>query len=216
MVQQFAIRGLGEGDIETGARRAVFFATTAALCLLALRFRRIHGAWLISAGIFLNLVPMAAHGGLMPIALETVEASGHFPEITTNDVGKPIPYSKDIVLAREDIWFEPLSDRYSVSLPGYGGNIYSIGDFVLFAGLGAAAIQLAIPTRTRRAERQTARRPGRARPGWGGPCRSRRAGSSIGLTAIASRANTSTVPCERACPCVRGAANRRSANGKRA
>jgi len=156
VVQQFAIRGLGEGDIETGARRAVFFATTAALCLLALRFRRIHGAWLISAGIFLNLVPMAAHGGLMPIALETVEASGHFPEITTNDVGKPIPYSKDIVLAREDIWFEPLSDRYSVSLPGYGGNIYSIGDFVLFAGLGAAAIQLAIPTRTRRAERQTA------------------------------------------------------------
>lgn len=156
VVQQAAIRGLGDGDFETILRRSVFFTTTAALCLLALRFRRIHGAWLISAGIFLNLVPMAAHGGLMPIALETIQASGHFPEITANDVGQPIPYSKDIVLARSDIRFEFLSDRYALSLPGYGGNIYSIGDFVLFAGLGVAAIQLAIPPRTRRAERQTA------------------------------------------------------------
>lgn len=155
VVQQFAIRGLGEGDIETTLRRSVFFATTAALCLLALKFRRIHGAWLISAGIFLNLIPMAAHGGLMPIALETIQASGHFPEITQDDVGEPIPYSKDIVLDRDDIRFEPLSDRYAISLPGYGGNIYSIGDFVLFAGLGAAAIQLAIPARARRTERLT-------------------------------------------------------------
>jgi len=155
VVQQFAIRGLGEGGIETALRRSVFFVTTAALCLLALRFRRIYGAWLISAGIFLNLIPMAAHGGLMPIALETIQASGHFPEITADDVGKPIPYSKDIVLDRDDIRFELLADRYALSLPGYGGNIYSIGDFVLFAGLGAAAIQLAIPARARRTERQT-------------------------------------------------------------
>jgi len=155
VVQQFAIRGLGEGGFETTLRRSVFFATTAALCLLALRFRRIYGAWLISAGIFLNLIPMAAHGGLMPIALETIQASGHFPEITADDVGKPIPYSKDIVLDRDDIHFEILADRFAISLPGYGGNIYSIGDFVLFAGLGAAAIQLALPARSRKPERLT-------------------------------------------------------------
>ncbi|HNO66614.1 MAG TPA: hypothetical protein PKK39_09730, partial [Tepidiformaceae bacterium] len=39
--------------------------------------------------------------------------------------------------------FFALSDRYVVDLPVYGTNIYSLGDFVLFAGLGLVVIQVA-------------------------------------------------------------------------
>ena len=36
------------------------------------------------------------------------------------------------------------ADRYIVDLPGYGTNVYSLGDFVLFAGVAAAALQALI------------------------------------------------------------------------
>ncbi len=50
---------------------------------------------------------------------------------------------KDILLRRADIHFYALSDRYTVDAPFYGKNIYSLGDFVLFAG-GALVIAQAV------------------------------------------------------------------------
>ncbi len=60
---------------------------------------------------------------------------------------------KDILLWRDDIHFYQLSDKYTVDAPLYGVNIYSLGDFVLFAGGTLVAIQaafsLAAPARGR-------------------------------------------------------------------
>jgi hypothetical protein len=65
-----------------------------------------------------------------------------------------------VLLAKGDIRFEPLSDRYVLTLPGYGTNIYSLGDFVLFAGVGLVGLHAAweaLPARRRRhPERQPA------------------------------------------------------------
>jgi len=151
--QQAAIRGLaldgGAGEI----RRAIFFPSTICLAILALHFRSWIGAWAIAAGIMLNLVPMAAHGGLMPVSYAVVEQSGAFPEITERDLGHQLGNGKDVLLADGEIRFEPLSDRYVVTLPGYGTNIYSLGDFVLFAGVGLVLLQAgweAFPARRRR------------------------------------------------------------------
>jgi hypothetical protein len=144
MTQQASNRLLGEAALQDFVRRAVFLGTTALLCLMALHFRRIVGAWLVAAGIALNLVPIAAHGGLMPIAIETIQDSGYFTNITEADIGKPIGRSKDIVLRRKDIHFAALSDQYVVTIPAYGPNIYSIGDFVLFAGVALAVVQLVV------------------------------------------------------------------------
>jgi hypothetical protein len=142
--QQLANRLLGAATFEDAVRRTVFLGTTVLLCAMALHFRRVLGAWLVAAGIALNLIPMAAHGGLMPIAIETIEASGHFSHISEEDIGQPIARSKDIVLHREDVRFAALSDRYVVTIPGYGPNIYSLGDFVLATGLALAVVQLAV------------------------------------------------------------------------
>ena len=139
--QQLAISNL---DTEGGSgafRQVLFFSTTVALALLALYFRRYWGAWLVSLGIVLNLVPMAFHNGSMPIDYGIIERSGHFPEVTRDDIGRQTNHGKDVVLERGDIHFFALSDRYVVTVPVYGPNIYSLGDFVLFAGLGAVVVQ---------------------------------------------------------------------------
>ncbi len=140
--QQIAIRFVDTEGLSGGVRRALFFTTTVVLVLLALHFRRFWGAWLVAAGIVLNLIPMAAHGGSMPIDYEILASSGAF-EVTPDDIGKQSNAGKDIVLEREDIHFFALSDRYVIDVPVYGPNIYSLGDFVLFGGLALILIQAA-------------------------------------------------------------------------
>lgn len=141
VIQRFGVWGLShEGDAVV--RQVIFFTTTAALIWLALKFRWLLGAWLIAAGIALNLLPIAAHEGLMPVAYETIRDSGKWPEYTEDDIGSQVANSKDVILWRDDIRFEPLSDRYVVTIPGYGPNIYSFGDFVIFGGVALAALQL--------------------------------------------------------------------------
>ncbi|MEO8540570.1 MAG: DUF5317 family protein [bacterium] len=141
--QQIAISNIGTGGRSGSLRQLLFFSTTIVLALLALKLRRFWGAWAVSLGILMNLVPMAFHSGSMPIDYAILERSGAFPEVTPADIGKQTNHGKDVVLNRDDIHFFWLSDRYIVDLPIYGKNIYSLGDFVLFAGLGAVLVQAA-------------------------------------------------------------------------
>lgn len=141
-VQEVGISHLSLEGAASEWRRLLFLATTLVVAGAALHFRRYVGAWLIAAGILLNLLPMMAHGGLMPVAYETIVSSGAFPEITESGIGKQAENSKDIVLWRDDIRFEALSDRYFVTIPGYGPNIFSAGDAVAGVGLVLAAAQI--------------------------------------------------------------------------
>jgi hypothetical protein len=143
LIQQLAIRRIGTAGLAGGLRRTLFLATTVALMALALRYRRFLGAWLIAAGIGLNLLPMMAHGGLMPVSYRVVHDSGAFPEITEADIGQQLGNGKDVLLRDDDIQLAALSDRYALSVPLYGSNIYSPGDFVLFAGVGVVVLQAA-------------------------------------------------------------------------
>lgn len=141
-LQQIAIRSFPLDGAFGFTRRAIFLVTTFVLMLIALRYRRYFGAWIVAAGIALNLIPMIAHGGLMPVSYDVVQESKAFPSITRDDVGHQLSNGKDIVLDPEDIRFGWLADRFIVDLPGYGTNIYSLGDFVLFAGIGLVIVQV--------------------------------------------------------------------------
>ncbi len=143
-IQELAITHLGRNDPDAILRRGLFFLTTCALVLVAFHFRRFAGAWLIGIGIVMNVLPMAAHGGLMPVAYDTVRESGILPHLSEADIGHQLPNSKDIVLEREDIHFYIFADRHTLTLPGYGTNIYSAGDFVLFAGLLVVVVEGAL------------------------------------------------------------------------
>lgn len=153
VAQQVAISNIGTGGAAGAFRQVLFFSTTVVLALLALKLRRLWGAWLVALGILLNLVPMAFHSGSMPIDYAILQRSGAFPEVTRGDIGKQTSHGKDVVLDRGDIHFFALSDRYIVTLPVYGTNVYSLGDFVLFAGLGLVIVQVATGPLLRRGQR---------------------------------------------------------------
>jgi hypothetical protein len=144
VAQRFAVTRLGLDGAEADLRRAIFYVTTVILIGLALMLRHYVGAWLVAAGITMNLIPIAAHDGLMPVAWEVIRDSGEWPELTEADIGGQVPNSKDIILWRDDIRFEALSDRYLITLPWYGANIYSLGDFFVFAGVFATAAQVVV------------------------------------------------------------------------
>jgi hypothetical protein len=140
-VQDLAISRISpDGDL-AWLRRTTFFVATPLVILVALHFRRFAGACLIALGIFMNFIPMAAHGGNMPVAYEVVRDSGNFPNVTEDQIGSQIENSKDVLLWKDDIRFEPLSDRIVFTIPGYRPNIYSPGDVVIFVGVLVAAIE---------------------------------------------------------------------------
>ncbi len=142
IVQQVAVRALPVSDGWDLLRQVTFVVTTGVVVLVAVGLRMLLGAWLVAAGILLNCLPIVAHGGTMPVAWETVQASGAFPSITEDMLGEQIPGSKDVLLLRNDIHLEPLSDRYFIDPPVYRPNIYSLGDFAIFAGIALAIVEL--------------------------------------------------------------------------
>lgn len=142
VVQDVAVSYIGPQSSLAWLRAVFFTGATVGFVALALVLRRYLAAWVVAAGIVLNFIPMAAHGGLMPIAYEVLAESGAFPVVTESSIGSQVENSKDIVLWREDVRFYALSDRFLVTVPGYGPNIYSLGDFVAFAGVGLGAIEL--------------------------------------------------------------------------
>ena len=142
VIQQLAVRVLAPNGVSAGFRRAIFIVTTAILLGVLWPFRRYLGAWLIGAGIVCNLLPIIAHGGLMPISYGVARDSGVFEDLSEADIGHQFRGSKDIILHRDDIHFYPLADRYARDVPGYKPNVYSLGDFLLFGGFALAVLQL--------------------------------------------------------------------------
>jgi hypothetical protein len=110
---------------------------------------------LLAAGLLLNLMPMAANGGLMPVTPSNALAAGFDDEITNLDLGDAVPHSKDVLLLRRDTTFAPLSDTIVLprSLPGRG--VFSPGDFVIAGALLLAAIGAATKLTRDFSSRQT-------------------------------------------------------------
>lgn len=142
--QVLATEHLAVDGAEGVLRRALFLMPAPVVLGVAWRFRHFVGAWIIAAGVILNAVPMVAHGGLMPVSFEAIQANGANPELTPADVGEPIPGSKNILLYRDDIRFEWLADRFHPDWPGVGNAIFSAGDAVEAVGIAAILAQAAV------------------------------------------------------------------------
>lgn len=95
------------------------------------------GFWLIGAGITLNLLVIAANGGLMPISPET--ASGLYPHRSPQDwqVGVQLVGSKDILLTAAQTRFLWLADRFFIAFDPWlpFRTAFSLGDVLLASGI---------------------------------------------------------------------------------
>ncbi len=96
--------------------------------------RHLHGMTLITLGLLLNLLVMAANGGWMPVSPEAVRRAGLAHLAPSLAPGARLSSSKDIVLLRAQtrLWF--LSDIFVLPKPFPVSSVFSIGDVASVLG----------------------------------------------------------------------------------
>jgi hypothetical protein len=116
-----------------------FLLPAAHLLLLPFLLRNLSfwGIRLILLGLLLNVAAMVANGGLMPVEGSAVEAVGRH-QAGELEVGSPIPGSKNVLLAREDVRLRELSDILVLPVPPPFTRAVSAGDLFVFAGVVVA------------------------------------------------------------------------------
>lgn len=119
------------------------------------------GFVIIGIGLLLNLLPIVANGGLMPITPEAVVSAGQAESIEGLTDGDAIPYSKNVLMEEENTHFYQLSDRIAWNSPIFI-RAFSIGDLVIAAGLLVMLADLFLPRMQRATRGPTG--PWRANP----------------------------------------------------
>lgn len=98
------------------------------------------GVRLIALGLALNVLVMAANGGLMPVTTEAVDTVGrHEPESLV--VGSHIEGTKNVYLYEEDVRLAILSDRLILPLPKPFTRAASMGDVAIVLGIALACVE---------------------------------------------------------------------------
>ena len=115
------------------------------------------GFVIIGLGVLLNILPIVANGGLMPVTAENLAKVDLTHRIEGRQEGEAIPYSKNVLKAREDIQFYELSDRLTWDNPVFF-RLFSIGDLVIAAGMLVMLGDLFLP-RPQRISRDAASVP---------------------------------------------------------
>jgi hypothetical protein len=132
-----------------------FLLPVAHLLLLPFLVRNLSfwGIRLILLGLLLNLTAMAANGGLMPVEGSAVEAVGRH-QVEDLQSGSPIPGSKNVLVASEDVRLRELSDILVLPVPRPFTRAVSVGDLFVFTGVVIAYAEV-----MRRTGAWTIRRP---------------------------------------------------------
>ena len=99
------------------------------------------GARMILLGLGLNLIVMAANGGLMPVAPPVVEAIGKH-SVDELRMGDPIPGSKNVLLERDQTHAQWLSDAIVLPIPRPYKRAVSVGDLAVFGGVALTFVEI--------------------------------------------------------------------------
>lgn len=126
----------GLASVGDGREWLPFLLPVAHLLLLPFLLRNLSfwGIRLILLGLLLNLTAMLANGGLMPVEGSAVEAVGRH-QVEDLQSGSPIPGSKNVLVASEDIRLRELSDILVLPVPRPFTRAVSVGDLFVFTGV---------------------------------------------------------------------------------
>lgn len=94
---------------------------------------RIPGIPLAGAGFLLNTIAIAVNGGYMPVGLEQARFAG---KLMLYSGGSEAVANNSIVLAREQVHLWVLTDIFALPAGVPLANVFSIGDILLFVGIG--------------------------------------------------------------------------------
>ncbi len=107
------------------------------IVIFAFANRRVPGVPVVAVGLALNMLAMAANGGLMPITLAHVPG----PHTASRFAGDRLRLSADRVVG-SDAPLGFLGDDIAIGWPGSVGMALSVGDIVIVAGCIFAAVSL--------------------------------------------------------------------------
>ena len=111
------------------------------------------GIAIIGIGVLLNMLPIFANGGLMPVTAENLAKIGQTHRIEGRQEGDAIPHTKNVLKSRDNTHFYELSDRIVWDNPFFF-RVFSAGDVVIAGGLVVTLGELFLP----RVKRETRRR----------------------------------------------------------
>jgi len=116
------------------------------------------GFVVIGVGVLLNMLAIVANGGLMPVTAENLAKVDLTQRIEGRVEGDAIPYSKNVLKAKENTHFYELSDRLTWDNPLFF-RLFSIGDTVIAGGLVVMLGDLFLPRAQRVNPRREAEMP---------------------------------------------------------
>jgi hypothetical protein len=127
----------GPGREDDGLAVLLIVGSHVAIVVTALLNNRLPGAYVLLAGLLMNLACIVANGGLMPVAPETLAMAGRVEawKVGAGTAGTRVQGSKDVILPTDQTRLALLSDRYWTGLPGRLSVLFSLGDVLLVAGI---------------------------------------------------------------------------------
>ncbi len=132
--------------VGAGALRPIIFVLSYLLLIpfVAANLRR-PGLVIIGVGLLLNLIPIVANGGLMPVTPESIHRLDQDYRIEGLHDGDAIPNSKNVLQDKDNtrLWF--LTDRLVREWGPPVLRIISIGDVVIALGLLVTLGDLFLP-----------------------------------------------------------------------
>jgi len=141
---------LGLGDIP---KRLLFVLSYLALLIFIARNLPRPGIAVIGIGVLLNLLPIVANGGLMPVTAENLAKIGQTHRIEGRQEGDAISHTKNVLKSKDNTNFYELSDRIVWDNPFFF-RVFSAGDVVIAGGLIITLGDFFLP----RVKRETRRR----------------------------------------------------------
>ncbi len=143
LTAQLIVIYVGFGDAGV-IRRFVFPSSLVLLLVFVLLNRRYAGLLIASVGILLNLLPVVANGGLMPVSPANLEKAGYGDDLADLDPGDPVPRTKNVLLDEDETRLQLLSDRLVWRALG-PFPLFSIGDVVIAGAFVVILGQLLLP-----------------------------------------------------------------------
>lgn len=135
-LQIFVVYGPARADARPFSLPALLILASYGLLLVtALANRHLPGMAWLGLGATLNFFVILVNGGWMPVTAESLATAGLIDSPSALAAGQRVPFTKDVVMASQEMHLRWLSDLFVIPRAGLLSAVFSVGDAVMMVGL---------------------------------------------------------------------------------